>query len=135
MLFGFDFEAVADFFSGSPEAGDAINAAAATQLIKTKPLIFMILSSFLPGFTKRCPQAFVKPRRGCPADFDLGDSRDVPVIRSGTGSRTRRQMPGKMSHNPHCAHGIAAGQRPTISSIMPRTIMMKRAAIVLFCMA
>jgi len=66
MRFGFDFEAVADFFSGSPEAGDAINAAAATQLIKAKPLIFMILSSLFIRFHKALPPSIREAATGMP---------------------------------------------------------------------
>jgi len=41
IRFGFDTEASADFFAGLPDAGDAINAPAAKQLMKTKGLIFI----------------------------------------------------------------------------------------------
>jgi hypothetical protein len=36
-----------DFFAGLPIAGDAINAPAAKQLMKSKPLVFMNFSSSL----------------------------------------------------------------------------------------
>jgi hypothetical protein len=39
ILFDFDTE---DFFAGLPIAGDAINAPAARQLTKIKPLVFML---------------------------------------------------------------------------------------------
>jgi hypothetical protein len=37
----FDFD-IEDFFAGLPIAGDAINAPAAKQLTKIKPLVFML---------------------------------------------------------------------------------------------
>jgi hypothetical protein len=40
-LIRFDFDAE-DFFAGLPIAGDAINAPAARQLMKIKPLVFML---------------------------------------------------------------------------------------------
>jgi len=39
--FDFDIDASSDFFAGLPNAGDAINAPAARQLMKTKPFVFM----------------------------------------------------------------------------------------------
>jgi len=40
----FDIE---DFFAGLPIAGDAINAPAAKQLTKIKPLVFHVFSLFM----------------------------------------------------------------------------------------
>jgi hypothetical protein len=44
VRFDFDTE---DFFAGLPIAGAAINAPAAKQLIKTKPLVFMLFLLFM----------------------------------------------------------------------------------------
>jgi len=56
----FDTEALVDFlagfFSGLPTAGDATNAPAARQLIKTKGLIFISFPPLLMFHLKRCPQ-------------------------------------------------------------------------------
>jgi hypothetical protein len=43
---GFDIEVAADFLCISPSAGDAINAAAAKQLIKPKRLVFLLIFPF-----------------------------------------------------------------------------------------
>jgi hypothetical protein len=42
----FDIDLPADFFTGFADAGDAINAPTARQLMKIKPLLFINSSSF-----------------------------------------------------------------------------------------
>jgi hypothetical protein len=53
--------AVADFLCISPSTGDAINAAAAKELIKPKRLIFILIFPFLFGSTHKAhsPKDFV----------------------------------------------------------------------------
>jgi hypothetical protein len=45
----FDFD-IEDFFAGLPIAGDAINAPAAKQLTKIKPLVFHVFNLFIFTF-------------------------------------------------------------------------------------
>jgi hypothetical protein len=46
IRWGFDADVAIDFLCTSPSAGDAINAAAARQLMKTKRLVFIIFAPF-----------------------------------------------------------------------------------------
>jgi hypothetical protein len=77
----FDIDLPADLFAGLANAGDAINAPAARQLIKTNPLLFMILSSlFIPISTKRAVPSLLGTRDGnAPADFCLELARRTSV--------------------------------------------------------
>jgi hypothetical protein len=48
----------ADFFTGLPNEGEAINAPAARQLMKNKPLVFMNISSSFHSLVTAAPKAF-----------------------------------------------------------------------------
>jgi len=52
---------LADFFAGLPNEGEAINAPAARQLMKSKPLVFMNISSCFDSVVSDVPLF-----RGCP---------------------------------------------------------------------
>ena len=60
-------ELLADFFTGLLNAGDVINATAARQLIKTKPLIFMTF----PPVVISIPQIAAKGIRGAAMGWPL----------------------------------------------------------------
>jgi hypothetical protein len=71
MRFDFDVDPSADFFSGFPSAGEAINAPTARQLMKIEPLVFMTLSSLFIPISQSAIPSIRGPRRERPADFDL----------------------------------------------------------------
>jgi hypothetical protein len=106
----FDTEALVDFFagffSGLPTAGDATNAPAGRQLIKTKGLIFISFPPLLMVHLKAlAPKGFGGRAKAWPR-LQPWAWRDVPVFRGRTTSRMRRE------------YTIAAGQPPTVASII-----------------
>jgi len=54
----FDCDMPADFFAGLPNEGEAINAPAARQLIKSKRLVFINISSYFDSLVTAAPKAF-----------------------------------------------------------------------------
>jgi hypothetical protein len=58
ILFVLDCDTPADFFVGLPNEGEAINAVAARQLMKSKRLFFMNISSSFDSVVRSCPKAF-----------------------------------------------------------------------------
>src|SRR6476660_3611246 len=56
----------ADFFAGLPNEGEAINAPAARQLIKSKRLVFINISSVFDSLVTAAPKHSESPRWACP---------------------------------------------------------------------
>jgi hypothetical protein len=95
----------ADFFAGLPNEGEAINAPAARQLMKSKRLVFMNISSSFDSLVTAVPKHSESPRWACP-ELNLGDCRDLPLFRDCTMSRMRRDRT------------IGVGQPPAVASII-----------------
>jgi hypothetical protein len=95
----------ADFFAGLPNEGEAINAPAARQLMKSKPFVFINISSSFDSVVTAAQKHSGSPRWACP-ELNLGACRDLPLFRDCTVSRMRREQT------------IAAGQPPAVASII-----------------
>jgi hypothetical protein len=81
-------EPPAAFFAGLLNAGDAINAPAATQLTKTNPVFFMNFSSFGFPCPNPVPELSGITVMGAP-EFRLWKERDVLLIRDCIAVRMR----------------------------------------------
>jgi hypothetical protein len=62
-------ELLAGFFTGLLNAGDAISAPAAKQLIKTKPLIFMTFSPVVISILQSAAKGIRGAAMGWPLEF------------------------------------------------------------------
>src|SRR5438477_8910081 len=108
----------ADFFAGFPNEGEAINAPAVRQLMKSKRLVFMNISSSFDSVVRAAPKHSESPRWACPEPWGR---RDVPLFRGCPMSRMRRE------------HTIAAGQPPALASIIVRQNDEMRCGYSVFC--
>jgi hypothetical protein len=70
----------ADFFAGLPNEGETINAPAARQLMKSKRLVFMNISSLFDSVARAAPKRILSRRHGR-AGIEPWDCRDLPLFR------------------------------------------------------
>src|SRR5205823_5242077 len=70
---------LADFFAGLPNEGEAINAPAARQLMKSKRLVFMNISSYFDSLVRAVPKHSESPRPACP-ELSLGTRATYPCF-------------------------------------------------------
>jgi len=78
-----DCDVPADFFAGLLNEGEAINAPAASQLMKNKRLVLMNISSSFDSVVRAAPKHLTSPRWGMPG-IELWDCRDLPPFRDCT---------------------------------------------------